>query len=161
MKRGYAFVLLLSLALLISWSVAVRAGDFDGIKEVKVVWDVHSGDEKVFTDRMKLIQETADSLSKKGLTPMFVIGIRGPATKFVTKSTEGTKFEKDKIEKKEDIQSMLHKMTEGGIKIKQCSIPMKRFDVAKDNIAGFVEVVDNIWENMAVLQNKGYAYIVP
>lgn len=161
MKKGHSIIIMIVLAAFMLFPAAAKAGDFGGLKEAKVVWDVHAGDEKIFTDRISLIHQTSESLKKKGITPVFVIGIRGPATKYVAKSVEGTKFEKDKIEKKDEIQQKLLKATEGGIKIKQCSIPMQRFNVAKNNVVDFVEVVDNVWETMIALQNKGYAYIVP
>lgn len=161
MKKDMSITMVLIFILVMLAPSLAKSGDFDGLKEAKVVWDVTSGDEKVFTDRINLIQQTAESLKKKGITPVFVIGVRGPATKFLTKSLEGTKFEKDKIEKKDEIQQKLLKVTEGGIKIKQCSIPMQRFNVAKNNVVEFIEVVDNVWESMIALQNKGYAYIVP
>ncbi|GAB4409734.1 MAG: hypothetical protein OHK0032_05380 [Thermodesulfovibrionales bacterium] len=161
MKKYMGITMILMFMLVILVPSLARSGDFDGLKEAKVVWDVTSGDEKVFTDRINLIQQTAESLKQRGITPVFVIGIRGHATKFVTKSVDGTKFEKDKIEQKDEIQQKLLKVAESGIKIKQCSMPMKRFNVAKDNVVKFVEVVDNVWENMIALQNKGYAYIVP
>lgn len=161
MKRCNGIIAMLVLIVFMLVPMVAKAGDFDGLKEIKIVWDISIGDEKVFTDRINLIQQTADSLRKRGITPVFALGIHGPATKFVTKSLEGTKFEKDKIEKKEDIQSALLKMTESGIKIKQCSIPLKRNNITKDNIVNFVEIVDNVWETIAALQNKGYAYIIP
>jgi hypothetical protein len=45
----------------------VVASDFEGIKQVKVVWDITVGDEKVFTDRIGLIRETAENLKDRGL----------------------------------------------------------------------------------------------
>lgn len=161
MRKDLSIAMVLIFMLVILAPSLAASGDFDGLKEAKVVWDVTSGDEKVFTDRINLIHQTAESLKKRGITPVFVIGIRGPATKFVTKSVEGTKFDKDKIEKKDEIQQKLLKAAEDGIKIKQCSIPMQRFNVAKNNVVEFIEVVDNVWESMIALQNKGYAYIVP
>ena len=62
---------------------------------------------------------------------------------------------------KESEISKSFQATEDGIKIKRCRIPMQRFSVAKNNVVDFVEVVDNVWETMIALQNKGYAYIVP
>ena len=46
--------------------------------------------------RMGLIKETAEGLKKRGMRPEFGLAIHGPATKYVAKSLNGTKFEKDK-----------------------------------------------------------------
>ena len=106
--------------------LTVLASDFEGIRQVKVVWDITAGDEKVFTDRIGLIKETAESLKKRGLQPEFVLAIHGPAAKYVTKSLAGTKYEKDKIEKLGAIQTSMDNLKKDGMKIEVCAIAMKR-----------------------------------
>jgi intracellular sulfur oxidation DsrE/DsrF family protein len=138
---------------------AVLAGDFDGIKQIKVVWDITVGDEKVFTDRMGLIKETADDLRKRGLQPEFVLAIHGPAAKYVAKSLEGTKYEKDKIEKLDAIQTSMDNLKKDGMKIEVCAIAMKRAKIEDKNVQPFAVIESNVWENITVLQNKGYAYM--
>jgi len=139
--------------------VTVLAGDFDGIKQVKVVWDITVGDEKTFTDRMGLIKETAEDLKRRGLQPEFVLAIHGPAAKYVTKTLEGTKFEKDKIEKLDAIQTSMDDLKKDGMKIEVCAIAMKRGKIDDKNIQPFAVIEKNVWENITVLQNKGYAYM--
>lgn len=135
------------------------ADDFAGAKEAKVVWDVTTGDEKVFQDRMDLIKQTAESLRQRGIKPEFVIAIRGHATKFVTKTLTGTKFEKDKLEKLPSIQSQLGELQQAGTKIEVCNIAAGRTGVAQDNMMSFAVIEKNVFENLIMLQNKGYAYM--
>lgn len=132
---------------------------FEGVKTAKAVWDVTVGDEKLFTDRMGLIKQTADMLKKRGITPEFVVLIRGPATKFVSKSLAGTKFAKDKVEKMAAVQDDLKALKDAGIPVEVCAIAMSRTSVGKDNVQPFAVIADNVLENIVVLQNKGYAYM--
>jgi intracellular sulfur oxidation DsrE/DsrF family protein len=149
---------LLAAATFVS-PVAVLASDFEGVKDVRVVWDITAGDEKVFADRMGLIRETAEGLKKRGMQPAFVLAIHGPAAKYVTKSLSGTKYEKDKIEKLDSIQSSLGDLKKEGVKIEVCAIAMKRGKIEDKNVQPFAVIESNVWENITVLQNKGYAYM--
>lgn len=134
---------------------------FRGVTAAKVVWDVTQGDEKKFNDRMELIGKTADSLKKRGITPDFVLTIRGPATKFVTKTLDKTKFEKekDKVKNMSGTQANLKKLKDAGIAVEVCAVAMGVQEVKRDNVQPFIPIVDNVWESLIVLQNKGYAYM--
>ncbi len=148
------------VSLLILGAGEARAGDFDGVKEVRVVWDITTGNEKVFHDRMGLIRETAEGLRKKGMHPQFVLAIHGPAAKFVTKTLAGTKYAKDEVAAMADVQAAVDKMTqEEGIKVEVCRIAMQRGRIEENNVLPFAVIEDNVWENITVLQNKGYAYM--
>jgi intracellular sulfur oxidation DsrE/DsrF family protein len=129
-------------------------------KEVKIVWDVTIGDEALFEDRMCLIQHTADVIRRKGMTPKFVLVVHGPATKFMTRSLNGTKFENEKIRRLPDIQRVIAEMNEKDqIRFVQCQVPMIRNNVADNNVLSFVDVSETVFFDLAVLQMEGYAYI--
>jgi len=129
-------------------------------KEVKIVWDVTIGNEALFEDRLGLIQQTADVIRKKGMTPKFVLVVHGPATKFMTRSLKGTKFENEQMRRLSDIQRVMSEMNEKDrMRFVQCQVPMIRNNVADDNVLTFVEVSETVFFDLAVLQMEGYAYI--
>jgi len=129
-------------------------------KEVKIVWDVTIGNESLFEDRMGLIQQTADVIRKKGMTPKFVLVVHGPATKFITRSLNGTKFENEKIVRLPDIQRVITEMSKADkMRFVQCQVPMIRNNVAEDNVLPFVDVSETVFFDLAILQMEGYAYI--
>jgi intracellular sulfur oxidation DsrE/DsrF family protein len=129
-------------------------------KEVKIVWDVTIGDEALFEDRMGLIQQTADVIRRKGMTPKFVLVVHGPATKFITRSLNGTKFENEKIVRLPDIQRVITEMSKADkMRFVQCQVPMIRNNVAEDNVLSFVDVSETVFFDLAILQMEGYAYI--
>lgn len=149
-------------AVMLFFSPAVRADDvFTGVTKAKVAWDVTIGDEAKFNDRIKLITTTAQMLQSRGIEPDFVLLIHGGATKFVTKTLDGTKFAKSKgkIKDMPETQAYMKSMKDEGIKLEVCAVAMFRTKVKRENVQPFVTVQDNVWENLIVLQNKGYAYM--
>jgi intracellular sulfur oxidation DsrE/DsrF family protein len=138
---------------------AAPGNDFADVKHAKAVWDITTGDEKIFIDRMGLIRETAESLKKRGISSDFVLVIHGPAAKFVTKSLAGTKYEKEKLDALPQAQSTLEAMKQEGMKVEVCAIAMKRGKIEQDNVQPFAVIQDNVFENTILLQNKGYAYM--
>lgn len=129
-------------------------------KEIRIVWDVTIGSEELFADRMGLIQQAAEVIRKKGMTPKFVLVFHGPATKFIALSLQGTKFENDKPMRLPDIQRIITEMNEKDrMCFVQCRVPMIRNNVSEDNLLPFVDVSETIFYDLAVLQMEGYAYI--
>lgn len=141
------------------FSPLVHADDFADIKTAKVVWDVTTGNEKVFTDRMGLIKQTAESLQKRGIKPEFVLVIHGKAAQFVTRTLKGTKFAKHKVPGMKKAQSALKSLQSSGTPVEVCAIAMKRAKIEHANVQPFATIQDNVFENLIVLQNKGYAYM--
>ena len=136
-----------------------RKEDSGKTPEVKIVWDVTTGDEKIFEDRLGLIQHTAEILLRRGMTPKFAIVIHGPATAFVTKAVSKTKYSTAIYERMEKIHEVLAAMNKKGACFIQCQVPMTRNDVSEDNLFPFVEVSENIFVDLALLQRDGYSYI--
>ncbi len=150
---------LLLLGLFVGLVGASVADDFSGTTSAKAVWNVTTGDEKVFLDRMDLIQQTADSFKKRGIKPDFVVIIHGPAAKFVAKDLDGTKFAKDKLPKLEQAHKSLASLKQNGMPVEVCAIALKRAKIKHENVRDFAVIQDNVFENLIVLQNKGYSYM--
>lgn len=163
MKSLVIVALVFLLPALVPSGVNAQASDpFKGVTVAKSTWDVTVGDEKKFNDRIELIRQTAESLKKRGITPDFHVFVRGGATKFVTKTLDKTNFEKekDKIKNMAGAQGTLKKLKDSGVPVEVCSVAMGVQKVEKDNVQPFIAVADNVWENLIVLQNKGYAYML-
>src|SRR3954471_2552393 len=54
-----------------------------GLSEVKVAFDLTSGDPKHLLTQLTVIDETRQSVMSQGAKPDFVLAFRGPATKLV------------------------------------------------------------------------------
>jgi intracellular sulfur oxidation DsrE/DsrF family protein len=153
------FVSLVCLLSLAAYTPAASADDFAGVQSAKAVWDITTGNEKIFLDRLDLIKQTAESLQKRGIKPDFVLVIHGKAAQFVTKTLKGTKFEKLKVPGMAKAQSALKSMQDSGTPVEVCAIAMKRAKIEHANVQPFATIQDNVFENLIVLQNKGYAYM--
>src|SRR3569833_3440981 len=57
----------------------------NGLHEVKVIFDITTGDAKKLLSRLGLIEETRDGMLKQGITPHNVLAFRGPASLFIQK----------------------------------------------------------------------------
>jgi hypothetical protein len=81
-----AVAIALGLVSAIGVSNAQTADDkaaLQGLKEVKLVFDVTTADAKPLLIVLTVIEETRASLIKQGVTPTIVVTFRGPATKLV------------------------------------------------------------------------------
>ncbi|MCB1550042.1 MAG: DsrE family protein [Hyphomicrobiaceae bacterium] len=134
---------------------------FKGVSRAKAVWDITTGDEKTLARGIGLIGRTAEMLRKRGIEPEFILLIRGPATKIVAKSRAGTAFASDKTAEKdlERIREQLRALQKSGTKVEVCAIATKGRKISPGNIHEMFVVEDNVFENLIVLQNKGYAYM--
>ncbi|MBI3373862.1 MAG: hypothetical protein HY017_19220 [Betaproteobacteria bacterium] len=169
MKRALCWrsvvVSLLLSTLTLSASPAVAQADdravLAGLKEVKVGFDITTGEGKALLNRPNVIDETRQSLIKQGVTPSFVLAFRGPATKLVQ-----TDMSKVKPEDKEAVLKIAEKLKEmsqapGVHGIEQCSVAIRQQETKAENVLPSVKVVGNSWISLMSYQAKGYAYIQP
>lgn len=149
---------ILSIVLLFH-PIAVRAGDFDGLKRVKAVWDVTVDNGESFENKLALIKHTADTLRKRGVRPIFVVALNGPAAKFAAKTLGGTRHAGEKIENLSDIQEKMKELHTSGVVFMTCKISLKQGKIEESALLPFVRIGENVLANIAALQNKGYAYM--
>jgi intracellular sulfur oxidation DsrE/DsrF family protein len=145
---------------------AVAAGYDDqdalqGLKEVKVAFDITAGDAKVLLGRLNVIDETRRSLIQQGVTPHFVLTFRGPATKLV--QTDVAKIKPEDREIASKIASKLKDMrgTQGIENLEQCAVAVREQGTKPEDVVPSVKVVGNAWISLMAYQSRGYAYIAP
>lgn len=129
-----------------------------GLSEVKVIFDITTGDAKKLLSRLDLIEETRDGMLKQGVKPHFFLAFRGPASLFVQKDQSRVKLED--VELMEKIQQKLKAMSKDkSFSLAQCAIANRYLKIKNENTIPDVRVVGNSFISMAAYQNKGYAYI--
>ena len=171
MSRRYCFRSFLCIALLVLVerlaAPCVMAQTFDdkaalaGLTEVKVAFDITTGEGKGLLNRLNVIDETRQSLIKQGVKPNFVLAFRGPATKLVQ-----TDIEKVKLEDRSELSKIALKIQEmsaaqGVQSLEQCSVAIRQQGTAADKVLPPIKVVGNSWISLVAYQTKGYAYIAP
>ena len=159
----------IALLVLLGFPAAPRvlAQTFDdkaalaGLTEVKVAFDITTGDGKGLLSRLNVIDETRQSLINQGVKPYFVLAFRGPATKLVQ-----TDIEKVKSEDRPELARIASKIQEmsaaqGIQSLEQCSVAIRQQGTAADKVLPPIKVVGNSWISLLAYQTKGYAYIAP
>ena len=156
----------IAAATLCTTSPAIAAGydDHDalqGAKEVKVAFDITTGDGKALLGRLNIIDETRQSLLQQGVTPHFILSFRGGATRLVQSDT--SKIKPEDRETAVKIAAKLKEMREakGVDNLEQCSVAVREQGTKPEDVVPSVKVVGNAWISLMAYQNRGYAYIAP
>lgn len=129
-----------------------------GLSEVKMIFDVTTGDSKKLLSRLGLIEETRDGIRQQGATPRIILAFRGPASLFIQKNESRIKIEE--LETVAKIQEKVKAMSKDkSYRLAQCAVANRFLKVKNEDTIPEVEVVGNSFISMAAYQNKGYAYI--
>ena len=129
-----------------------------GLKEVKVVFDITTGNAKKLLSRLGLIEETRDTMVKQGVTPHFVLTVRGPASLLMQR--DQSRISLDDLPVMEKIQEKIKEMSKDkSYELSQCSVANRYLKIKNEDTISEMRVVGNSWVSLAAYQNKGYAYI--
>lgn len=132
-----------------------------GVKEVKVAFDITTGDAKALLGRLKIIDETRRSLIAQGVTPHFLLAFRGPATKLI--QTDESKIKPADRPVAKQIAAELKEMSKapGVVGLQQCSVAVREQHTDPMKVDPGVKVIGNAWISLMAYENRGYAYIAP
>ncbi len=160
-------ILLFLLATLLCLSSHAHAGTqsgaytnenaLRGVTEAKAYFDVTVGEPKLLLLRLQLIEKTYQQLVAAGVTPTFVLGIRGKASHFFTKGDHYV-LESD-LPVKEQIAALMKKFKTLKITIEQCRIAAGLEDIDVADFLPEVEVVANGYVSMIGYQSQGYGLV--
>lgn len=145
-----------------AWAAGYDDQDaLQGAKQVKVAFDLTTGDAKALLGRLNIIDETRQSLIQQGVTPHFILSFRGPATKLV--QTDMSKIKPEDRETASKIAAKLKEMraATGVESVEQCAVAVREQGTRPEDVVPSVKVVGNAWISLMAYQNRGYAYIAP
>ena len=129
-----------------------------GLTQVKVIFDITTGDAKKLLSRLGLIEETRDSMVKQGVKPHFILTFRGPASLLVQKDESRIKLEDLEVAAK--IQQKLKEMSKDkSFQLNQCAVANRYLKIKNEDTIPELTVIGNSFISLAAYQNKGYAYI--
>lgn len=129
-----------------------------GISDVKVIYDVTTGNAKKLLSRLELIEETRESILKQGGKPHFILSVRGPASFLVQK--DNSKIKPEDLEAAAKINEKIKAMSkQPEYQLSQCAVANRFLKIKNEDTIAEVKVVGNGWISLAAYQNKGYAYI--
>ncbi len=128
-----------------------------GLTETKAYIDLTVGEPKLLLLRLQLIEKTFSQIAEAGVSPTFVIGIRGKASNFFTK---GTNYVIDSdLGDKERIAALVEKLSKLGIGLEQCRIAAGLQDIDVNDFLPQVELVANGYVSLIGYQSKGYGLV--
>ncbi len=165
MKANAVLQAALVLALLLGANKVVYADSaptdkaaLQGVTEVKVIFDITTGDAKKLLSRLGLIEETRDSIVKQGGKPNFILAVRGPASLLMQKDESRVKLEDVPVAAK--IKEKIRAMSkEPEYQLNQCAVANRYLKINNEDTIPEVKVIGNSWISLAAYQNRGFAYI--
>src|SRR3954447_7097590 len=137
------------------------ADALSGLKEVKVAFDMQTGNSAALLKQLEVIEETRHSLIEQGVKPSFVITFRGPATKLV--QTDPSQIAAEDRANASTIAGKIRalKGADGISGMEQCAVAVRLAGTKQENVLPKIKVVGNGWISLMAYQAKGYGYIAP
>ena len=133
------------------------SGALTGLTATKAYFDVTVGNPKLLLIRLQLIQKTYNQIAAAGVTPAFVIGIRGKASNFFTKGTDYI-LDSD-LPEKEQIETLVKQFAARHIVIEQCLIAAGFQQIDAADFLPLVKPVPNGYVSMIGYQSQGYGFV--
>lgn len=132
-----------------------------GLSEVKIIFDLTSGDAERLSGTLAVIEDTRAALIRQGVTPQIVLAFRGGATRLVQTDLNALTTEQRKHAS--EIAAAIKAL--GGAKgiaaLEQCAIAAKGQGVQPERLLPGIKLVGNGWVSLAAYQAKGFSYISP
>jgi intracellular sulfur oxidation DsrE/DsrF family protein len=144
-----------------SLSLAVVPNDkaaLSGLSEVKVIFDVTTGNPNILLNRLTLIEYTHNSIVQQGAAARMIIAFRQEATLLDQKDFSRVKpADRQGMQK---VQAKIRTMSKvADYRFEQCSYANREFKVNNEDTIPEVKVVGDTFISLIAYQNKGYAYI--
>lgn len=159
--------ILLILASILFFSTVLHADEpkniynndraLQGVTESKAYFDVTIGDPKQLLIRLQLIEKTYNQLLAAGVTPSFVVGIRGKASNFITKGSDYV-LDIDLPEKRQ-IAAIVKKLKTMRIGVEQCYIAAGFQEIDVADFLPEVDLVTNGYVSLIGYHSQGYGLV--
>ncbi len=132
-----------------------------GLQEMKIAFDITTGNPKSLLGRLTVIDLTRKQLLADGVEPHFVIAMRGDASYFA--QSDLSKLKPEDREMGEKIAAKLKELrgAKGIDNLVQCAVSLPPRKLSPEGVMSDVKVVGNGWITLVSYQQKGYSYIVP
>lgn len=128
-----------------------------GVQKASIYFDVSLKDDELLVFRMDLLDRTIKTLEESGLEVSAVVGIRGHASRFITKDDHYVLDEQ--IDNKKKIQQWVKRLSDRGVVIEQCSVAAGMHDIATDDFLPEVTIVGNGYVSLVGYQAQGYSVV--
>ncbi len=129
-----------------------------GLKEVKMIFDIGTGDPNKLLSRLELIEQTRAGLVRQGVRPRFVLAFRGPASRLTQKDLSLIKASDQALAAK--IHERLVAMSKDkNLELDQCAMGNTLQRVKNEDTYPELNFVSNRFVTISSYKNKGYGYL--
>lgn len=128
-----------------------------GVREAKVYFDVNVGEPAKLLNRLQLIDATYDQLVAAGISPLFIVGIRGKASNYFTRGDDYV-VDTD-LPVKKQIEARIDRFKARHFRLEQCYIAAGLYEIDVVDFLPHLEVVASGYVAMIGYQTKGYAFV--
>lgn len=128
-----------------------------GLTTAKAYFDVTVENPKLVLLRLQLIEKTYSQIAANGVTPAFIVGIRGKASNFFTKGNDNV-LDMDLPDKKQ-IEILVKKFAAQHIPIEQCLIAAEIQHIDAADFLPQLKLVANGYVSMIGYQSQGYGLV--
>ncbi|PLX92182.1 MAG: hypothetical protein C0620_09640 [Desulfuromonas sp.] len=125
-----------------------------GLKTGKAVFDVSTSSPQAMILYLNVIEKTVATLKAQGVTPDFILAMRGAAVSIVSKDSEF-----NSIEDETALMAKITSLKQQGVYFEACNVAAELFDVDKANLLPGVVLVGNTFASLIGYQSQGYALI--
>lgn len=129
-----------------------------GLKEVKMVFDIGTGDPNKLLSRLELIEQTRAGLVRQGVKPRFVLAFRGPASRLTQKDLNLIKASDQAMAAKIHEQLVIMSKDKN-LELDQCAMGNTLQRVKNEDTYPELNLVSNSIVTISAYQNKGYGYL--
>ncbi len=155
-------VILLIIALILTFNSGVIAGEYKALKDVKsvkTVFDFRDGNPEYALVHIKLLHDTFKDKAIRAVTekPDFVVVFMAGSVKLLTSTRDSFSAEQKKY--LEEMDQVIQAMADDGIRMEICSFAADFFKVDLETVTPLISRVDNGWISSLGYQSKGYALV--
>jgi len=119
-----------------------------GIRRAEAVFDLRATDLDRLLFNLGLVEETWEGMKRQGVTPRFVLTVRGPAVRSFTRDGMTP-----------DLAEQISSLRKKGVRIEVCSVALRIAGVDTGDVVPDVAVVGNVLISQIVLQKRGYPLV--
>lgn len=115
-----------------------------GIRRAEAVFDLRATDLDRLLFNLGLVEETWEGMKRQGVTPRFVVTVRGPAVRLFTRDGMTP-----------DLAQQISALRKKGVRIEVCSVALRIAGVDTGDVVPDVAVVGNVLISQIALQKRG------
>jgi intracellular sulfur oxidation DsrE/DsrF family protein len=147
------------LCLLISNAYSGQPEALKGVKSIKAVFDVRTGDSNVTASVLNLVHSTFhdSNITTVAKKPDFVVVFSGPVAKLISTNRAAFSLEEQNILKK--LADRISQMSKDGIRLEVCDLAVTAFGVDASSILPEIKHISNGWISLIGYQSKGFAIV--